>query len=120
MKSLQKRNPKSWKTMILVAENSRFQLQRNTTRYKKSQEDSAMSSGIKLLMDNFSQEIEIILNKKRKETEILELKNSLNKMRNAEVYNFLASLGHTGRRVGLGHTLNTLQHVITKRNLMMF
>ena len=26
----------------------------------------------------------------------------------------LASLGHTERRVVLGHTLNTLQHVITK------
>ena len=27
----------------------------------------------------------------------------------------MASLRHTGRRVVLGHTLNTLQHVITKK-----
>ena len=27
----------------------------------------------------------------------------------------MVSLGHTGRRVVLGYTLNTLQHVITKR-----
>ena len=32
------------------------------------------------------------------------------------VSNFLVSLGHTGRkRVVLDHTLNTLQHVITKK-----
>ena len=32
------------------------------------------------------------------------------------VSNLLASLGHTGRRrVVLDHTLNTLQHVITKK-----
>ena len=30
------------------------------------------------------------------------------------VFKLLASLGHTGRRVVLGHTLNTLWHVITK------
>ena len=28
----------------------------------------------------------------------------------------MASLGHTGRRVVLGHTLNTLRHVITKES----
>ena len=33
------------------------------------------------------------------------------------VSNLLASLGHTGRRrVVLGHTLNTLQHIITKKS----
>ena len=33
------------------------------------------------------------------------------------VSKLLASLGHTGRRkVVLGHTLNTLQHVITKKS----
>ena len=31
------------------------------------------------------------------------------------VSNLLASLSHTGRRVFLGHTLNTLQHIITKK-----
>ena len=31
------------------------------------------------------------------------------------VSNLLASLGLTGRRVVLGHTLNTLRHVITKK-----
>ena len=34
----------------------------------------------------------------------------------AEVSNLLASLGHTGRNVILGHTLNTLQHIITKKS----
>ena len=34
----------------------------------------------------------------------------------AGVSNLLASLGHTGRRVVLGHTLNTLGHVITKNS----
>ena len=35
----------------------------------------------------------------------------------AEVSNLLVSLGHTGRRrVVLGHTLDTLQHVITKKS----
>ena len=29
--------------------------------------------------------------------------------------NLLASLGHTGRRVVLGHTLNTLQHILTNQ-----
>ena len=29
---------------------------------------------------------------------------------------FLASLGHTRRRVVLGHTVNTLRHVITKKS----
>ena len=33
----------------------------------------------------------------------------------AGVSNLLVSLGHTGRRVVLGHPLNTLQHVITKK-----
>ena len=33
----------------------------------------------------------------------------------AGVSNLLASLGHTGRRVVLGHTLNTLQRVTTKK-----
>ena len=31
------------------------------------------------------------------------------------VSNLLVSLGHTGRRVVLGHTLNTLWHVITHK-----
>ena len=34
----------------------------------------------------------------------------------AEVSNLWASLGHTGRRVALGHTLNRLQHIITKKS----
>ena len=34
----------------------------------------------------------------------------------AGVSNLLVSLGHTGRRVVLGHTLNTLQHIITKKS----
>ena len=34
-----------------------------------------------------------------------------------EVSKLLASLGHTGsRRVGLGHILNTLSHIITKKS----
>ena len=28
----------------------------------------------------------------------------------------MVSLGHTGRRVVLGHTLNTLRHIITKKS----
>ena len=36
----------------------------------------------------------------------------------AGVSNILASLGHTGRRsVVLGHTLNTLRHIITQKIL---
>ena len=39
----------------------------------------------------------------------------------AELTNLLASLGHIGgRRVVLGHTLNTLQYVITKKILYCF
>ena len=34
------------------------------------------------------------------------------------VSNILVPLGHTGRRVILGHTLNTLQHIITKKLIM--
>ena len=36
------------------------------------------------------------------------------------VSNLLASQGHTRRRIVLGNTLNTLQHTITKKNLIMF
>ena len=34
---------------------------------------------------------------------------------NPGMFHLLVSLGHTGRRVVVGHTLNTLQHVIAKK-----
>ena len=45
-----------------------------------------------------------------------QLKDTVPNQKGPGVSNLLASLGHTGRRrVVSGHTLNTLQHVITQK-----